>query len=52
MFGVCVGAGVVVAGSIRYGFSAPLVVLGVVLAAGFGGLAVIGAVTQRRTTVE
>jgi hypothetical protein len=52
VFGLCVGAGVVVVGAVRYGFSWPLLVLGLVLAAGFGGLAVIGAFVPRRTSVE
>jgi hypothetical protein len=47
-----VGAGVVLVSSIRYGFSAPLLLIGVVLAIVFGGIGVIGAFVQRRTSVE
>jgi hypothetical protein len=52
ILGVFVGAGVVLVSSIRYGFSAPLLLLGVVLAIVFGGLGVIGAFVQARTSVE
>jgi len=38
--------------SIRYGLSAPLLILGIVLAVGFGGLALITAFAQRRTPVD
>jgi len=41
--GLCVGAGVVLLASLRYGFSVPLLVLGVVLAVVFGGLPLMGA---------
>jgi hypothetical protein len=50
--GLCIGAGVVLLSSIRYGFSAPLLLLGIVLAIGFGGLGLIGAVVRRRTPVD
>jgi hypothetical protein len=49
ILGLCVGGGVVLLSSLRYGLSAPLLVLGFVLAAGFGGLAVVGAFVRRRT---
>jgi hypothetical protein len=50
--GLCVGAGVVVIGSLRYGFSVPLLVIGLVLAAGFGGLALMGPFVGTRTRVD
>jgi len=50
--GLCVGSGVVVAGSIMYGFGGPLLLLGMVLAIAFGGLALIGLFVDRRTSVE
>jgi hypothetical protein len=52
ILGLCVGAGVVLVSSIRYGFSAPLLLIGIVLAVVFGGLGVIGAFVERRTSVE
>ena len=52
ILGLCVGGGVVLISSLRYGFSAPLVLLGVVLAIVFGGLAVMGAFVSRRTHVD
>ena len=52
MLGLCVGSGVVLVSSLRYGFSAPLLLLGIVLAIVFGGLGVLGAFVQRRTSVE
>jgi hypothetical protein len=52
ILGVCVGGGVVLVSSLRYGFSAPLLVLGVVLVVGFGGLALVGAVVSRRTHLD
>ena len=50
--GLCVGGGVVLVASLMYGFSAPLFVLGVVLAVAFGGLALIGEFLHPRTRVE
>lgn len=47
ILGLCVGAGVVLVSSIRYGFSLPLLLLGLVLAIVFGGLAVMGAFVTR-----
>ena len=52
ILGLCVGSGVVVAGSIMYGFGGPLLLLGMVLAIAFGGLALIGLFVDRRTSVE
>ena len=52
ILGLCVGGGVVLINSLRYGFSAPLLLLGVVLAIVFGGLAVMGAFVSRRTHVD
>jgi len=49
--GVCVGGGVVLVSSLLYGFSAPLFVLGVVLAVAFGGLALIGEFIRGRPSV-
>jgi hypothetical protein len=49
ILGLCVGGGVVLLSSLRYGLSAPLLVLGIVLAIGFGGLALVGAFVRRRT---
>jgi hypothetical protein len=50
--GLCVGAGVVLVGSLRHGLSAPLVVLGIVLAVAFGGVAVIGLFVGPRTHLD
>lgn len=45
--GLSVGAGVVLVSSLRYGFSLPLLILGIVLAIVFGGLALMGAFVTR-----
>lgn len=50
--GLFVGAGVVLLSSVRYGLSAPLLLLGIVLAIGFGGLAVFGEFMRRRTPID
>ncbi len=50
--GVAVVGGVVLLSSIRYGFSCPLLVVGIVLAVGFGGLAILGALLGRRRPVD
>jgi hypothetical protein len=50
--GFAVGGGVVLVSSFRYGLSVPLLVLGIVLVAGFGGLALLGAFVSRRTKVD
>ena len=47
ILGLCVGSGVVLVSSLRYGFSLPLLVLGLVLAIVFGGMAVMGALVRR-----
>ncbi len=52
ILGVCVGGGVVLISSIRYGFSAPLLLLGIVLAVVFGGLALMSAFVARRTHLD
>jgi len=50
--GLRVGGGVVLLSSIRYGLSAQLLILGIILAVGFGGLALIAAFAGRRTPVD
>jgi len=50
--GLCIGAGVVLIGALRYGPSAPLVVLGVVLAVVFGGFAVMGRFVRGRPHLD
>lgn len=50
-FGLLVGGGVVALSAARYGFSGPLLLLGIVLAVAFGGLGVIVS-AWRRTTVD
>ena len=50
--GLCVGGGVIAVSSIRYGFSAPLLVLGIVCAAVFGGFAFIGLFARGRPEVD
>ena len=52
ILGLCVGAGVVLLSSIRYGLSAPLLILGLVLAIGFGGLALVGLFVRGRPHVD
>jgi len=51
-FGLLVGGCVVALSAARYGFSAPLVLVGIVLAVGFGGLVFVGAFAGRRPTVD
>jgi hypothetical protein len=51
-FGLLVGGAVVVLSSLRYGFSIPLLLIGIVLAIGFGALALVGAVARRRTGID
>lgn len=46
--GLCIGIGVVVVSSVRYGFSMPLLVLGLICAVVFGGLAFIGLFARER----
>jgi hypothetical protein len=43
---------VVLLSSFRYGVSAPLLFLGVVLAIGFGGLSLFGEFMRRRTPID
>lgn len=50
-FGLLVGGCVVALSAARYGFSGPLMLLGIVLAVGFGGLGVIVS-AWRRPTVD
>jgi hypothetical protein len=50
--GVVVGVGVVLLSYVRYGFSAPLLLLGVVLVVAFGALGVVGAFVGRRTHLD
>ncbi len=52
ILGVCVGGGVVLISAIRYGFSAPLLLLGIVLGVVFGGLALMSAFVARRTHLD
>ncbi|HEX9363666.1 MAG TPA: hypothetical protein VGA47_07775 [Candidatus Dormibacteraeota bacterium] len=52
ILGLCVGGGVVLVNSIRYGFSGPLLVLGIVLLVGFGGLSLLDAFVSRRTHLD
>jgi hypothetical protein len=51
-FGLYIGGAVVIFGSFRSGFSPPLLLLGIVLAIGFGGLALVGLFVTRRTPVD
>ena len=50
--GLVIGGAVVMLSSLRYGFSAPLLLLGLVLAIVFGALALVGAVARRRTPID
>ncbi|HXN90700.1 MAG TPA: hypothetical protein VN906_04370 [Candidatus Sulfotelmatobacter sp.] len=50
--GLCIGGGVVLFSSLRYGLSAPLLLLGIILAVGFGGLALFGEFMRRRTPID
>lgn len=52
ILGVCVGGGVVLISSLRYGLSAPLLLLGIVLAVVFGGLALMSAFVAQRTQLN
>jgi hypothetical protein len=51
-FGLLVGGAVVLLSALRYGLSAPLLLLGVVLALGVGGLAVLAAFARWRTGID
>jgi hypothetical protein len=50
--GLVIGGAVVMLSSLRYGLSAPLLLLGLVLAIVFGALALVGAVARRRTHID
>jgi hypothetical protein len=52
IMGLTIGLGIVLVASIRYGFSLPLLVLGVVCAAGFGGLAFMGLFATLRADLD
>jgi len=52
ILGVLVGGGVVLVSSIRVGFSAPLLMLGLVLLVVFGALGLVGSVVSRRTHLD
>ena len=52
ILGLCVGGGVVLVSTIRYGFSVDLLLIGIVLVIGFGGLGLMGAVVGRKTHVD
>ncbi len=52
ILGLCVGGGVVLVSSILYGFSAPLLLLGLVLLVVFGGLGLVSALVNRRSRVD
>jgi hypothetical protein len=51
-FGLLVGGWVVALSAARYGLTAPLLLVGIVLAIGFGGLAFVGAFVGRRRPVD
>jgi hypothetical protein len=51
-FGLVVGGCVVALSSARYGFSGPLLLVGIVLVIGFGGLGVVAEFARGRTTVD
>ena len=52
ILGVCVGGGVVLVSSVRYGLTAPLVLLGLVLLVVFGSLGLMSVLVNRRTRVD
>jgi len=52
ILGLCVGGGVVIVSTILYGFSAPLLLLGLVLLVAFGALGLVSALVSRRTRVS
>ena len=51
-FGLLVGGAVVFVSSLRYGFSGPLLFLGLALAVAFGAMAVVGGIAGRRTGID
>src|SRR5437588_7074514 len=52
ILGVLVGGGVVLVSSIRVGFSAPLLMLGLVLLVVFGALGLVGSVVSQRRHLD
>lgn len=52
ILGLLVGGGVVLLSSMTYGFSTPLLLLGLVLVVVFGALGLVGAVVGRRTHLD
>lgn len=52
ILGVVVGGGVIVGSSLRYGFSSPVLVLGLVLLVVFGALGLVGPVVGRRMNLD
>ena len=51
-FGLLVGGCVVALSAARYGLSGPLLLLGIVLAVGFGSLGLLADFASRRTTLD
>ena len=51
-FGVGIGSGVVLLSSLRYGFSAPLLLIGVILTIGYGAAALAGEFVRKRTHID
>jgi hypothetical protein len=52
ILGFLVGGGVIVGSSLRYGFSAPLLVLGLVLLVVFGAVGLLEDVVDRRANLD
>jgi hypothetical protein len=52
ILGVLVGGGVILGSSLRYGFSSPLLVLGLVLLVVFGAVGLLGDVVGRRANLD
>jgi len=50
--GLVIGGGIVLVASILYGFSFPLLVVGIVCSAVFGGLAFMGLWTSQRRELD
>ena len=50
--GLCVGGGIVLVSSLRYGFSVPLLVIGLVCACVFGGMAFMGLFVRDRAELD
>ena len=50
--GLVVGGAVVLVSSVRFGFSAPLLLLGMVLVVGFGALSALAGAARRRTPID